>query len=79
MISTPIARDFADGLIEEIQADLGFKISDSSWSLIRAVLVLEIEDMELRDALDVEQLSGFVHCYINQAIRVHLNHRMNLA
>jgi hypothetical protein len=79
MISTPIARDFASGLISVIRGDVNFRLSDDHWSFIRGVMVLEIEDMELSDALDAEQLSTFVHYYINQAIRVHLNHKISLA
>jgi hypothetical protein len=79
MISTEIARDFADVLITEIRSDLDLRLSDDSWSLIKAVLVLEIEDMKLADALDANLLSVFVHRYINQAIRIHLNHKMSLA
>ena len=79
MISTEIARDFADGLITEIRSDLDLTLSDDSWSLIKAILVLEIEDMKLADALDANLLSVFVHCYINQAIRIHLNHKISLA
>jgi hypothetical protein len=68
-VDRKLAEEFARELVAELRQEPRLELNLVNWAVLESLLVLRIEGMELKDALDHETLTQAVHETLESMLR----------
>lgn len=70
-LSIELASDFARELLDEIKPTIQDSLNAFNWSIVEALLVLQLQDMPIEEVLSSDSLGKLAQDTINEAILAH--------